>query len=192
MIVFSQEHRSFNCSNTISIHCINLMCNISYCSKTEYTICMALFKGKYIIQQITVFNMWYTHIFTILIPGFNRYIGYKSPQSVKDLMVKWLCSWCCEFQSCWEHFLIYICSMTLSRTWRNGKTQVYFQPRLSNQNLTNILHTTGYNFTCYTNIWVQFPCQNLTSLTPKVFSFNSFRTVCAAILIICGKHLSPQ
>ena len=62
--------------------------------------------------------------------------------------------------------------MTLSGTWRNAKTQVYFQPRLSNQNLTNILHTAGYNFTCckskFTNVWVQFPCQNLTSLTSQV------------------------
>ena len=88
---------------------------------------------------------------------------------------------CCKFESCSEHFLIYICSMTLSGTWRNGKTQVYFQPRLANQNLTNILHTAGYNFKCYkvkfTNVWVQFPCQNLTSLTPLVW-LASDQTVC--------------
>jgi hypothetical protein len=84
--------------------------------------------------------------------------------------------------------------MTLSGTWRNGKTQVYFQPRLANQNLTNILHTAGYNCTCYklkfTNVWVQFPCQNLTSLTPLVsWSFYQARGAKSRLILGPGNEI---
>ena len=104
--------------------------------------------------------------------GLNRYIGHQSAQYAKGLMVKWLCLQIKSCDSCMVVSRVRISLGTLFNLHMFHDLighMAKLQPRLSNQNLTNILHTAGYNFTCYklkfTNVWVQFPCQNLTSLT---------------------------